>query len=564
MTGLLQKISRIIPYLWIAILGLTLLLSVQNSYRKSLNTEEFAFACDSFGYLRMAKEIRQAVHERELPDFKLESPQTRLLINFMQSQSLPVPVWEEVVAPHAHHYFPQSNYVGVQYPPGTGLVLAIFPEGKAVYNLNRTVVTCFLLVGIATLGVAVWKRAWASAGLVILALHLGLSILERMGSLSFSINAVLIPLLFACLIALTSLRLQIANRNRAALLAALGSGLVLGFAVLVRLPVMLLVPGFLILLWPRQWRIGLKSLPVAFAFGLVLTGVIPVLLHQQVIAGAWYLPTYASVDAALPTIERVGHNLKYFFNKGPAARDNWALFYALLGFIGFVMLLHHRREPVANRFGLTWRRLGLAALMMWLLPMIFFITHWVVGEHYAIPGIFATIALLGFGSLAIETTSAWPARRFNSRNLLSWLAVGLVLCPGLAALDRARLHRTSIPAASQPITHPPIVLPAELADARAWIWADLLTGSLWYYANKPAYKIQFTNPETRTMIFRFVFERGEPQYVIQDSEQMPRFMDEIVKLGGSLELKGKIDGHNPYFLVHWPAQGPTPPAVAQN
>ena len=58
------------------------------------------------------------------------------------------------------------------------------------------------------------------------------------------------------------------------------------------------------------------------------------------------------------------------------------------------------------------------------------------------------------------------------------------------------VHRVSIgPAPERAITHAPILLPSELVDDKAWIWADLLTGSLWYYANKPAFKIQFTDEE---------------------------------------------------------------------
>jgi hypothetical protein len=56
-------------------------------------------------------------------------------------------------------------------------------------------------------------------------------------------------------------------------------------------------------------------------------------------------------------------------------------------------------------------------------------------------------------------------------------------------------------------------------------------------------------------MFRFVWERGERQYLIQDGEQMKVYIAEIEKLGGKLELRGKVDGQ-PYFLVVWPSEGP--------
>ena len=63
----------------------------------------------SIRYLRMARQVRQAVSNLELPQFHLESTQTRLLIDLMQSREVPLGLWEEMVAPHAHHYFPAGG-----------------------------------------------------------------------------------------------------------------------------------------------------------------------------------------------------------------------------------------------------------------------------------------------------------------------------------------------------------------------------------------------------------------------------------------------------------------------
>ena len=64
------------------------------------------------------------------------------------AKNLPSTRWDEAMAPHAHHYAPQSGYVIVQYPPGTGLVLSMFPQGEAVYRLNRLVVCVFTVIGL--------------------------------------------------------------------------------------------------------------------------------------------------------------------------------------------------------------------------------------------------------------------------------------------------------------------------------------------------------------------------------------------------------------------------------
>ena len=541
---------KILVYLWIALLAFSFYLSVRSSYRRSLGTEEFAYACDSFGYLRMAKEIRHGYEYGVWPEFKLESPQTRLLIDFMKQNNVAVPRWDEVVAPHAHHYMPQSGYVGVQYPPGTGLVLALFPQGEAVYRLNRLVVLVFVLAGIATLMLAVLRGAWASLGLVTLALSFGLLVLGRLGALSFSMNAVLVPILLTTVFSLLALWLKTANRERLAMLFALVAGLSLGFAMMIRLPSFLLSAGFLVLLWPGLRSFRIKSLPVVFSLGVTIAGVIPVVINQHAVAGAWYLSTYARVDAAPPTLESVGPNLSFFLGNGPASVDNWALVTGLIGLGGFLLLFVRRNPDEFKRVGLSWKRLVLAIATLWLIPIAYFLSHHVTGPHYMISSIFATLTLIGFAALAIEATRP-TAMQFEPRRLRSWVALVLILWPGAVTLARVYSDRFNGPAPQRSSTHAPILLPAELVDDKAWVWADLLTGSLWYYANKPAFKIQFTDEETRAMIFKFVADRGERQYLIQDSEQMKVYIAEIERRGGKLEPRGKVDGQ-PYFLIVWP------------
>jgi len=541
--------TRLLCYSWVVLLAFSFYFTLRYSRHEALRTEEYAYGCDSFGYLRSAKQIRSGFSYGERPQFKLESPQTRALIDFMKEKKVPLSAWEEVVAPHAHHFFPRSDFVGVQYPPGTGLVLAMFPQGEAVYGLNRVVVFVFGLLGAIALLIAIWRRTWASIALLMFAFGLGLFVLARIGGASFSINASLVPVLLTCFLSLLALWLDNSRRQYAALLCAFVAGLSLGFATLVRLPTFLLLPGFVILLWPGLRNLfRLKSLPLALVLGTAVAGVIPVLINQNDVAGAWYLSTYASVDAAAPTIERLRNNFPFYLGSGPAAVDNRALLYAILGFAGFLILYVTSGNSTSSRLGLSWKRLTVAVAVLWVLPLVYFITHWVTAPHYMIPSVVATVTLMGAGAFSFELGNEI---RFDRRRVVSWIALVLVLAPGLVMLKRSWRVHPELPDPVIARTHSPIVLPSELVDDKAWIWADLLTGSLWYYANKPAFKIQFTDEQTRAMIFRFVHERADRQYLLQDSEQMKKYMQEITNLGGRLEPRGKVDGQ-PYYLVVWP------------
>jgi hypothetical protein len=549
--------GTILPYVCLLVALSGILLAAQVAYRKSLITEEYAYACDPFGYLRMAKEIRGAVVQRRAPRFKLESEQTRSLIEFMKSKEVPLPQWEEMVAPHAHHYFPRSDTVAVQYPPGTGLTLALFPEGQAIFDLNRLVVVVLAMTGIAAILIAAWKKAWISAALVMLGIIAGLLILARIGAVSFSINATLIPLLVSELLVLTALGFRTSGRTRLSWTIALAAGIVLGLAIFVRITTALMLPGLLLLVWPRSQPFKLKNLAVPLALGAALFGIFPVLWYQQQIAGAWYLPTYGRIDATPPTISRIEHHAQYYFGSDFAAADNWALLCAVLGFAGLVILMRVTGKSLEeNGFGLSLRRLALATFVFWAVPIVFFLSHAVHGLHYAMPGTFGAVSLIGFGALAVETTANKTAPAVNRRRL-GWIIGGLLLfvCTGVTLYQVWR-ERTPTPAPPSAIAHKEQPLPAELADQRSWLWADLLTGTLWYYHEKSAFKIQFSDPETRALVFRFVFDRGDQQYLIEDSERMPRYMDEIKELGGTLERRGEIDGA-PYYLVHWPSAGPT-------
>src|SRR6478672_8219893 len=104
---------RAIGYVWTCALILLIVFSARTAYRQTLPTEEYPHSCDPFGYLIMAKDIRRSATTLKLPTFGIQSMQTRLLIDLMQSENLPRTEWNNVVAPHAHHYFPKADRVGV-------------------------------------------------------------------------------------------------------------------------------------------------------------------------------------------------------------------------------------------------------------------------------------------------------------------------------------------------------------------------------------------------------------------------------------------------------------------
>lgn len=557
-------------WLWIVALATALVFSGLSAARQLRQVPEFPYGCDPFGYLQMAQEVRRAATSGALPQFALESGHTRLLIDLMQSSHVQPLLWTQMIAPHAHHYFPQAGRVGVQYPPGTALTLALFREGTAVRDLNRALIWLLVVVGLALLVLAGARGAWIAAGFTTLVMQMGMEILMSIQDLSFSINAMLAPLLVSCLCLFAALRVR-AREEKISLvrLWSFLSGLAFGLAVLDRLPVILLAPGFLLLAWRGSWSAFIKESASLFCVGLCLSGIFPLMLHQQRLTGAWFLSTYDAYDSTAPSLAVLPHNVSFYISATPGGEFNWWLLVVVAGFACFAFASRQHAAAAMMPFTQSFNtsRLALGTLLLWSFPTAYFLTHEVLTIYYLLPSTFAAALFLALGVLNLETRAA--AAPASPRELLPhskanhyWrsLALVLALVPGGFALERAwSLSHLPSPQASA-LRH--YTLPAEVADERAWVWADMFTGTLWYYDQKPAYKISFSNPATRALVFRFVFDRGEPQYVIRDSPNMQKMIDEITGLGGTLEQRGEIDDQ-PYYLIHWPSTGPATEDTSQ-
>src|SRR5262249_41769453 len=160
---------------------------------------------------------------------------------------------------------------------------------------------------------------------------------------------------------------------------------------------------------------------------------------------------------APPTLESFRPNLSFFLGNGPASVDNWALMAGLIGLVGFLLLYGRRDSEQFNRLGLSWKRFVLAVALLLVIPICYFLSHRVTGAHYMISSIFATLVLMGFGALAIESTSTV---RFDQRQVLSWVAVVLILWPGAMTLKQAWSDRYTGAAPQHALTHEPILLPS--------------------------------------------------------------------------------------------------------
>ena len=532
-------------YVWLGLLAVALFFSAQRAWRETSQVKEYAIGCDSFGYLQMAQEIRLASAQQRRADFHMVTPHTRALIETLTAEGFPLADWMLAVAPHAHLYFAPADAIGPQYPPGTGLLLSLFPPDYAVQGLNRAVIGFLLALGWALLGLAAWRRAWWSAGLLALTAYFGMMILARVGYTSFSINALIVPLTVSVLL---SCRATVGGRKeeipRWSYSLALLSGLLFGFCVLIRLPALLLLPGLCLLYahWPLERRAILRAL--ALLAGMAAGGAIPLAFHQQRVTGAWYMSTYSRLHDVPASWASLAENWHYYFGGGSGSLDNWGLFWALPGVVGCALLLTAR--------GREKGRVLAAGFVMWLIPCAYFMRHVVNAQYYMAPSLLGAVALLAGAFFLLEARPAEAVLRFGP---LRALLLVLTLLPGLAVCRDAWQTRAALADNKPPAAPGALEAPEELMDARAWIWSDELSGSFWYYAQRPAFKLDFATAPVRERIFRLAFERNEPQYVVADNSAMYEVMAQIRSLGGQLEQRGTVGGFQ-YFRVRWDSVGP--------
>ncbi|MBI5261602.1 MAG: hypothetical protein HY852_07270 [Bradyrhizobium sp.] len=206
--------------------------------------------------------------------------------------------WNKPGRAPCHTPMPGTGKFVLQYPPGTGFMLALFPQGHQIIPLYAcaAVIVCFF----ALLGIASGRTLSTTLGAGLFGC-LAVYLMVNPAKASYSIA----PTLVVCAAAgfLTALWLVRAPPNRSSLLPA-AIGLLLGLAVNFRLPNLFLASGYLLffLYWFAASR-RLQPVLQGIAFGAAfVVGMVPTLLANAINAGSPFATTYGSDDVVLPHI----------------------------------------------------------------------------------------------------------------------------------------------------------------------------------------------------------------------------------------------------------------------
>ena len=302
-------------------------------------------------------------------------------------QAINFPDWNDPARAPCHTLMPASNKFVLQYPPGTGFVLALFPSGFQVIPL-------YMLTSVAIFGLALLALVYASTlYAVIVAGTFGAAAIYLMinpTKASYSVA----PTMIVCALAgfLTARLVANGNAHRLSLIAAIG--LLIGLAVNFRLPNLFLSAGyFLSFLLAFLSARNRDTLLQGIAFGVAfLIGMMPTLIANAINAGSPFATTYGGVDVAPPELKS---EVLWQYLRDPQ-------FILLLTAVVWTAVLWRGRSRAGRVALLVGANLAV--------NLIFFMTHPVFTPYYTIPVTMLSLWTLLFATLGPHAADAgYPA-----------------------------------------------------------------------------------------------------------------------------------------------------------
>jgi hypothetical protein len=294
------------------------------------------------------------------------------------------PTWNDVTTVPCHTPMPATRKMVLQYPPGTGMVLALFPQGYQVVPLYVT--ATLIVFGFALLGI-ISARSVASVLLAGSFGCLAVYLMINPAKASYSMA----PTMVACAAAgyLTARLFTAAPRHRLWLTILLG--LLLGVSVDFRLPNLFLSSGYFLcflfsFLSSRKMPIVVHGAAFAVAF---LIGMAPTLLANAINAGSPFATTYGAPDVMPPDFS-LSIVRQY-------VADMQFVLLVLAGASTAFLLRASGDDGV--------RRVALVTAANLAVNLAFFLSHPVFTPYYTIPIAMLSLWSLLFGSLMQPATA---------------------------------------------------------------------------------------------------------------------------------------------------------------
>jgi hypothetical protein len=284
------------------------------------------------------------------------------------------PTWSDTATAPCHTPMPATKKLVMQYPPGTGFVLALFPQGFQVIPLY--VSATVIVFGFALLAIF-YARSRSSILLATAFGCLAIYLMINPAKASYSIA----PTMVVCTLAgfLTAKMFLAKQRPHRLLLIGL-VGLLIGLAVNFRLPNLFLSSGYLLFFFASFLLLcKIETALQGMVFGATfLAGMAPTLAANAINAGSPFSTTYGGIDVTPPD---------FSFSVIWSYVTDMQFVLLVLAIAGTVLILRQRG-------GNGIRQVALVTAGNLLVNLAFFLSHPVFTPYYTIP-----VAMLSLWSL---------------------------------------------------------------------------------------------------------------------------------------------------------------------
>jgi hypothetical protein len=289
------------------------------------------------------------------------------------------PTWSDTATTPCHTPMPATKKLVMQYPPGTGFVLALFPQGFQVISLY--VVATVIFFGFALLAIS-YARSRSSILLTTAFGCLAIYLMINPTKASYSVAPTMVVCAFAGFL---TARIFLAEQRQHRLLLTALVGLLIGLAVNFRLPNLFLASGYFLFffvsfLLSRKTETALQGILFAVTF---LAGMAPTLLANAINAGSPFSTTYGGVDVTPPDFN---------FSVIWSYVMDMQFVLLVLAIAGTVLTLGGRRSN-----GI--RQVALVTAGNLVVNLVFFLSHPVFTPYYTVPIAMLSVWSLLFASL---------------------------------------------------------------------------------------------------------------------------------------------------------------------
>jgi hypothetical protein len=472
---------------------------------------------DNICYLRQAHLFRT---NGLLGGLDTDLPDARYIARIVEQSGL---TGQFATSVPCHTSIPVTNKTVIQYPPGTGFLLSVFPDGAQATSLYLASSTIVFLLVCAFIGTARTRNAIITLGLLG---GLTLYLMVNPAKATYSM-APTMPLCIA--LALATVRLFESKSAAAAISLAGTAGLIAGLAVDIRLSSALLTSGYAAVfatIFFRRPAFETFLKPAAFGAFMVVAA-LPTFAANLLNAGSPVATAYGGADASPPVfdLQTIAALIAWY-----AKETHGALNFMSIGAIIALSVAVRRRKqdwlmPVLSIAAVTFS-----------LNLLYFLTHPIFSQYYTVPPAMLVLWIAAL-SWAATNDAAGSARERG----------GLLLAGSVAAAAAcAAVTMVAAVLVSRPLATPSLALDK---DAIVWVgardWGDGTLAVSYRLDRYAAPGLAFLPADAQDRIISAVAADCRPQYFVAEDDPMKRLVARL-RTAEVLQGVGQLFGAEVY------------------